>query len=136
MPNNTVISNIKKKLEVKKFEQNELIHKNLLFLNKQIEKFREYILTKFINNDFKILYANKSYYILESYDIFININDDFYASEKDCDYLIDNFKSNLFELTGINNINISTRITDTGLIVPLQIINFEIVINLNDIDAL
>lgn len=135
MPNDIIISNIKKQLESKKNKQNNLKNKKLLFLDKFINDFNTHILANLENNNFEILSDDESYYITETYNIVNTLFDPFFLDKKDIDYLANKFKSKLTELIGINNINIQTKITiyDTF---PSQYIDFNIKINLNEIDNL
>lgn len=135
MPNDIIVSNIKKQLESKKNKQNNLKNKKLLFADKFITDFNTYILAKLENNNFEILSDDDSYYITETYNIVNTLFDPFFLDKKDIDYLANKFKSKLTELIGINNINVQADITRCDTF-PSQYIDFNIKINLNEIDNL
>lgn len=102
MSNNIILSNIKKKLEAKIADEEQTKINNEIFLNNILHIFKEYFKDKLINNSFDIIKFNNSYILSDVYEITPNIS----LSENDINYLESYFKSELIELTGIDDITV------------------------------
>lgn len=127
MPNNIILSNIKKKLEAKIADEEQTKINNEIYLNDILHNFKEYFKDKLINNSFNITNFSNSYALTDVYKIIPIIP----LNENDINYLKSHFKSELIELTGIDDIivifdSIGNRLTP-------KMFEFYININLNQL---
>lgn len=134
MPNSTLISIIKKRLQAEQDKQKIIESDKLKFINEIVIDFNSHIINKIVNNDFEIYKSDNSYYIYLEYHISLDIFDP-YLNQSDCNYIKSRFETKILELLGIKNtdhikINYDICNNEVGLI--SRYINFNFNINISD----
>ena len=134
MPNSTLISIIKKRLQAEQNKQKIIESDKLKFINEIVIDFNSYIINKIVNNNFEISKLDNSYYIDLEYHISLDTFDP-YLNQSDCNYIKSRFETKILELLGIKNtdqikINYDICNNEVGLI--SRYINFNFNINISD----
>lgn len=134
MPNSTLISIIKKRLQAEQDKQKIIESDKLKFINETVIDFSSHIINKIVNNDFEIYKSDNSYYIDLEYHITLDTFDP-YLTQSDCNYIRSRFETKILELLGIKNtdqIKINYEICNCEVGLISRYINFNFNINISD----